>query len=56
MQFDLGPAAAFGTLLRENEAAANYYDRCTPAEKQDILLHLHEVDDMKSYVEHLPPT
>lgn len=53
MQFDLRPAEAFGRLLRENPAAADYYDSCSMAQKQNILLRLGEVKDMNAFVQQL---
>jgi len=53
MQLDLRPAEAFGRLLREDPAAANYYDSCSMAQKQKILLRLGEVKDMDAFVRQL---
>ncbi len=53
MQLDLRPAEAFGRLLRENPAAANYYDGCSMAQKQKILLRLGDVKDMDAFVRQL---
>ncbi len=53
MEFDLRPAEAFGRLLRENPAAAEYYDGCTMAQKQNILLRLGQVKDMDAFVRQL---
>lgn len=56
MNPDLAPAIAFGTQLRDNHRAAQFYDQCTPAQRQAILLQLHKtpLEDMKQFVEQLP--
>lgn len=56
MEIDLAPAFAFGALLRDDAEAALFYDTCTPQQKQDLLLQLHNVQDMKAFVRQLPKT
>lgn len=48
------PATLFGTLLRENLEASNFYDRCTREQKQAILAQLNKVQDMDAFVRNLP--
>jgi len=43
-------ATVFGSLLRENAAAAAYYDSCTWEQKKAILQQLASVEDMAAYV------
>lgn len=54
MELSLEPAYAFGALLRGDEKAAQFYDGRTQAEKQAILLQLHQVEDLAAFVRHLP--
>lgn len=56
MDANLKPAFAFGALLREDEKAAQFYDGCTPEQKQAILLQLSNVRDMDAFVHGLPNT
>ena len=48
-------AVAFGAVLRENPAAARFYDNCTPAQREAILLQIQEVDpdNMRAFVAEL---
>lgn len=51
------PAAAFGELLRQNPKAAQFYDSCTPAQRQAILLQLPELrtdSQLRAFVDNLP--
>lgn len=57
MEFGIEPAIAFGEMLRENEAAAQFYDGCTTEQKQAIHLQLRRIqtqEKLKAFVEHLP--
>lgn len=57
MEFHLEPAVAFGSLLRENAEAAQFYDNCTPTQKEAILLQLQEIhspENLKAFVDQLP--
>ena len=57
MSFDLEPAVTFGALLRQNPKAARFYDRCTPEQRQAILLQLPEMkteSQLRAFVDNLP--
>ena len=57
MNSHLEPAVAFGELLRQNPRAAQFYDNCTPAQRQAILLQLPEmksVSQLQAFVDNLP--
>jgi len=57
MDSGMTSAVAFGTLLRENEKAAHFYDHCTSAQRDAILMqvqNIHGEDQMKAFVERLP--
>lgn len=58
MELDLKPAIAFGTLLREDPEASRYYDGCTPAQRQEIILRLHQIpiEEMPAFVAGLAAT
>lgn len=57
MDNDLAPAILFGTMLRENSAAARFYDGCTAEQRQAILCQLRAIsspEEMRAFVAHLP--
>ena len=56
MNSDIQPAILFGTLLRENDAAARFYDSCTPLQRQAILCRLPSLttpEEMRAFVDQL---
>mgnify|MGYP001082163154 FL=1 len=53
----LTPAVTFGQLLRENPQASQFYDRCTPEQRQAILLQLPQFQtpaQVRAFVDKLP--
>ncbi|MCI8479178.1 MAG: hypothetical protein HFE97_12755 [Oscillospiraceae bacterium] len=56
MNHQTASAVAFGAILRENPAAARFYDNCTPAQREAILLQLQELppENIRAFVEELP--
>lgn len=48
------PAVQFGALLQENTDAAQFYARCTPAQRQAILRQLYNVPSVEAFVQNLP--
>ena len=53
----LTPAVTFGQLLRENPQASQFYDRCTPEQRQAILLQLPQFQppaQVRAFVDNLP--
>lgn len=57
MNHSLEPAVLFGTLLRENSAAARFYDSCTREQRQAILSQLPSMtspEEVRAFVDHLP--
>lgn len=53
----LGPAVAFGQLLRQNPQASRFFDSCTSEQRQAILLQLPQLEtpeQLQAFVEHLP--
>ena len=54
---NLSAAVAFGELLKENPKAAAYYDRCTPKQREAILLQLEQMPgpaQLRAFVDNLP--
>ena len=53
----LGPAVAFGQLLRQNPQASRFFDSCTSEQRQAILLQLPQLEtpeQLLAFVENLP--
>ena len=40
MDLNMNAAVTFGQLLQHNPQASAYYDRCTPKQREAILLQL----------------
>ena len=59
MDINMNAAVTFGELLQKNPQASAFYDRCTPAQRQAILLQLSQVNtqsQLKAFVDNLPST
>ena len=57
MDLNMNAAVTFGELLQKNPKAAAYYDRCTPEQRNAILLQVHMLntpDKLKAFVDNLP--
>ena len=57
MDLNMNAAVTFGELLQKNPQASAFYDRCTPAQRQAILLQLSQVNtqsQLKAFVDNLP--
>ena len=57
MDFSLNAAAAFGELLNQNPRASAYYDRCTPEQRNAILLQMGQLtswEQLRAFVDNLP--
>lgn len=57
MDLNMNAAVTFGELLQKNPQAAAYYDRCTPAQRQAILLQLGQMtsqSQLRAFVDNLP--
>ncbi len=57
MDLNMNAAVTFGELLQSNPQAASYYDRCTPAQRQAILLQLGQMSSqsqLRAFVDNLP--
>ncbi len=57
MDINMNAAVTFGELLQKNPQASAFYDRCTPAQRQAILLQLSQVNtqsQLKAFVDNLP--
>jgi len=53
----LTPAVAFGELLQQDPKAAQFYNSCTPEQRQAILRQLPKMTSqvqLRAFVEHLP--
>lgn len=57
MQSNFESAVVFGKFLTENADAAQFYNQCTPEQKQAIHRQLHDMESIahiKAFVDHLP--
>ncbi len=57
MDVNINAAVTFGELLQKTPRAAAFYDSCTPAQRQAILLQLdqiHSSTQLRAFVENLP--
>lgn len=57
MDVNLNAAVTFGELLQKNPQASAFYDRCTPDQRQAILLQMSQMDSraqLKAFVDNLP--
>lgn len=57
MDLNMNAAVTFGELLQKNPQASAYYDRCTPEQRQAILLQLGQMtsqSQLRAFVEDLP--
>lgn len=57
MDVNMNAAVTFGELLQKNPQAAAFYDRCTPAQRQAILLQLGQMTSqaqLQSFIDNLP--
>lgn len=53
----MNSATQFGRLLRQNPQASQFFDQCTPAQRQAILLQLPQMQtqaQLEAFVENLP--
>ena len=57
MDLNMNAAVTFGELLQKNPQASAFYDRCTPEQRNAILLQVHMLntpDKLKAFVDNLP--
>ena len=57
MDVNLRSAVNFGELLRSNPRASAFYDRCTPEQRQAILMQVGQADSaaqLKAILDNLP--
>lgn len=57
MDVNMNAAVTFGELLQKNARACAFYDRCTPAQRQAILLQMGQISSqsqLKAFVDNLP--
>ena len=57
MDIDNNAAVTFGELLQKDPRAADFYDSCTPEQRQAILLQLGQMtsqSQLRAFVEDLP--
>ena len=57
MDINTNAAVTFGELLQKNPQAAAFYDRCTPAQRQSILLQMGQMSSqsqLQAFVDNLP--
>ena len=57
MDVNMNAAVTFGELLQKNPQASAYYDRCTPVQRQAILLQLGQMtsqSQLRAFVDNLP--
>ena len=57
MDVNMNAAVTFGELLNQNPQAAAFYDSCTPAQRQAILLQLGQMSSqsqLRAFVDNLP--
>ena len=53
----MNAAVTFGELLQHNPQASAFYDRCTPEQRQAILLQLGQMtsqSQLQAFVDNLP--
>ena len=56
MNLNMNAAVTFGELLQKNPRASAYYDRCTPEQRQAILLQLGQMTSqshLRAFVDNL---
>lgn len=57
MDVNMNAAVTFGELLQKNPQAAAFYDRCTPTQRQAILLQLEQMtsqSQLRAFIDNLP--
>ena len=57
MDVNMNAAVTFGELLQKNPQAAAFYDRCTPVQRNAILLQLGQMtsqSQLRAFVDNLP--
>ena len=57
MDTNINAAVTFGELLQTNPKASAFYDRCTPEQRQAILLQLGQMSSqsqLRAFVDNLP--
>ena len=57
MDLNMNAAVTFGELLQKNPQASAFYDRCTPEQRNAILLQLGQMNSqsqLKAFVDNLP--
>ena len=57
MDVNINAAVTFGEMLEKNPQAAAFYDRCTPEQRQAILLQLGQIStwsQMRAFIDNLP--
>ncbi len=57
MDVNINAAVTFGELLQKNPQASAFYDRCTPDQRQAILLQLGQMtsqSQLRAFVDNLP--
>lgn len=57
MDLNMNAAVTFGELLQKNPQASAFYDRCTPEQRQAILLQLGQMSSqaqLQAFVDNLP--
>ncbi|MCI8304059.1 MAG: YdeI/OmpD-associated family protein [Lawsonibacter sp.] len=57
MDLNMNAAVTFGELLQKNPQASAFYDRCTPEQRNAILLQLGQItsrSQLRAFVDNLP--
>ena len=57
MDLNMNAAVTFGQLLHHNPQASAYYDRCTPKQREAILLQLGQMtsqSQLQAFMDNLP--
>ncbi len=57
MELNMNAAVTFGELLQKNPQASAFYDRCTPEQRNAILLQLGQMtsqSQLRAFVNNLP--
>ena len=57
MDLNMNAAVTFGELLQKNPQASAFYDRCTPEQRQAILLQMSQMtsqSQLRAFVDNLP--
>ena len=57
MDLNMNAAVTVGELLQKNPQPSAYYDRCTPEQRQAILLQMSQMtsqSQLRAFVDNLP--